>query len=139
MYNFLLDDEGKHGHGFTSVDELEQVDIGNGDRPRPTFISAKLDPECKQDLIDLLKEFKDCFAWEYYEMPRLDQTIVEYRLPIKPGYQPYLWQNQPELHWLKYASPLSRASIVLQTVLLLGLSGNVLINHQKQDQTRYLA
>jgi hypothetical protein len=27
-----------------------------------------------------------------------------------------VWQNQPELHWLKYASPLSRASIVLQTV-----------------------
>jgi hypothetical protein len=27
-----------------------------------------------------------------------------------------LWQNQPKLHWLKYASPLSRAPIVLQMV-----------------------
>ena len=48
-----------------------------------------MDPEYKQELIDLLKEFKDCFAWKYYEMPRLDRSIVEYRLPIKPGYLPF--------------------------------------------------
>ena len=41
----------------------------------------------KQELADLLKEFKDCFAWEYYEMSGLDRSIVEHRLPIKPGYQ----------------------------------------------------
>ena len=40
------------------------------------YVSAKLDPEYKQELIDLLKEFKDCFAWEYYEIPGLDQLIV---------------------------------------------------------------
>jgi hypothetical protein len=36
-----------------------------------------------------LKEYKDCFAWEYYEMPGLDRSIVEHCLPIKPGYRPY--------------------------------------------------
>jgi len=41
-------DDGKLGQGFTSADDLIEVDIGNGDRPRPTFISAKLDSECKQ-------------------------------------------------------------------------------------------
>jgi hypothetical protein len=40
-------------------------------------------------LIALLKEFKDCFAWEYYEMPGLDRSIVEYRLPIRQGYQQF--------------------------------------------------
>jgi hypothetical protein len=57
--------------GFTSADILE-VDIGDGDRPRLTYISAKLDPEYKRKLIKLLIKFKDCFAWEYYEMPGLD-------------------------------------------------------------------
>ena len=38
---------GKLGHGFTSADELEEVDIGSGDRPRPTYVSTKLDPEYK--------------------------------------------------------------------------------------------
>ena len=67
--------DGKLGHGFTSADELEDVDISFGDRPRPTYVSAKLDPEYKRELINLLKEFKDCFAWEYYKMPGLDWYI----------------------------------------------------------------
>jgi len=68
-------DDGKLGQGFTSVDDLVEVDIGSGDKPRPTFISAKLSSECKQQLIDLLKEYKDCFAWDYTEMPGLDQLL----------------------------------------------------------------
>ena len=77
------------GHGFTSADALEEVDVGDGDRPRPTFISAKLDPEYKQELVKLLKEYKDCFGWEFYEMVGLDRSIIELRLPIKPGYRPF--------------------------------------------------
>jgi hypothetical protein len=57
-----FDEEGKLGHGFMSADELEEVDIGTRDRPRLTFVSAKLDPEYKQELIELLKEYQDCYA-----------------------------------------------------------------------------
>ena len=52
----FLEDEGKLGHGFMSADTLEEVDIGDGDRPRLTFISPKLAPEYKQELVKLLKE-----------------------------------------------------------------------------------
>jgi hypothetical protein len=31
--------DGKLGYGFTSADELEEINIGLGDKPRPTFIS----------------------------------------------------------------------------------------------------
>ena len=89
MDNLIDGTDGKLGHGFASADELEEVDIGPGDRPRPTYISAKLDPEYKQELIDLLKKFKDFFDWEYYEMPGLDRSIVEHLLPIRPGYRPF--------------------------------------------------
>jgi len=68
---------------------LVEEDIGSGDKPRPTFISAKLNSECKQQLTDLLKEYKDCFAWDYTEMPGLDRSIVEHRLPIKFGFRPH--------------------------------------------------
>jgi hypothetical protein len=73
----VIEDEGKLGHGFTFADELEKIDLGDGSKPRTTYINAKL------------KEFKDCFAWEYYEMPGLDRSIVEHRLPSKPGYRPF--------------------------------------------------
>nr|ABA98801.1 retrotransposon protein, putative, unclassified [Oryza sativa Japonica Group] len=81
-----LDD--KQGQGFMSADELEEIDIGPDDRPRPTFISKNLSLEFRTKLIELLKEFRDCFAWEYYEMPGLSRSIVEHRLPIKPGVRP---------------------------------------------------
>jgi hypothetical protein len=54
-----------------------------------TYVSAKLDPEYKQELIALLKENKDCFAWQYYEMSGLERKLVEHHLPIKPRYRPY--------------------------------------------------
>jgi hypothetical protein len=37
-------DDEKLGYGFTSTDDIEEVDIGPGDKPRPTFISKKLSP-----------------------------------------------------------------------------------------------
>ncbi len=82
-----LDD--KQGQGFMSADDLEEIDVGLGDRPRPTFISKNLYAEFTIKLIELLKEYRDCFAWEYYEMPGLSRSIVEHRLPIKPGVRPY--------------------------------------------------
>jgi hypothetical protein len=85
----FIEDEGKLGYGFTSADELEKIDLGDGSKPRPTYISAKLEEEYKKELTILLKEFKDCFAWEYYEMLGLDRSIVEHRLLIKPGYRPF--------------------------------------------------
>jgi hypothetical protein len=81
--------DGKLGRGFMSADKLEEIDIGDGDKPRSTFISANLDSDFREKLIKLLKEYKDCFAWDYSEMPGLDRSIVEHRLPIKPGYKPY--------------------------------------------------
>ena len=72
MDNSIDGTDDKLGHGFTSADKLEEIDIGPRDMPRPTYVSAKLDPEYKRELIDFLKEFKDYFAWEYYEMPSLD-------------------------------------------------------------------
>ena len=85
MGNPIDSNKGKLGHGFMSADKLEEVDIGDGDKPRPIYISASLDQEFRMKLISLLKEFKDCFAWDYSEMPGLDRSIVEHRLPIKPG------------------------------------------------------
>jgi hypothetical protein len=84
-----LADDGKLGYGFTSADELEEIDIAPGDKPRPTFISKKLDPSLREPMIALLKEYSDCFAWEYTEMPGLDRSIVEYRLPLKKGFRPF--------------------------------------------------
>ena len=82
-------DDDKLGYGFTLADDLEEVDIGPGDKPRPTFISKKLDPVLRQEMIALLKAYRDCFAWHYTEMPGLDRSIIEHRLPLKKGFRPF--------------------------------------------------
>jgi hypothetical protein len=46
-----LTDDGKLGYGFISADELEEVDIGPGDKPQPTFVSKKL-RSCLRELHD---------------------------------------------------------------------------------------
>lgn len=44
---------------------LEEVDLGTDpQKPRPISITSKLSEEEKLELILLLKEFKDVFAWD---------------------------------------------------------------------------
>ena len=66
-------------------EELEEVDLGSGSQePRPISISASLIEKEKAELILLLKEFKDVFAWDYNEMPRLDPGLVAHTLNVDP-------------------------------------------------------
>jgi hypothetical protein len=89
IYSVDLTDDGKLGYGFTSADDLEEIDIGPGDKPRPTFVNKKLHPYLREPMIALLKEYADCFAWDYTEMPGLDRRIVKHWLPLKSGFQPF--------------------------------------------------
>jgi hypothetical protein len=84
-----FDDIDKLGQGFTSADPLEKVDLGDGSVPRLTFVNENVLAEYKADLIKLLKEYVDCFAWDYTVMPSLSRDLVEHRLPIKAGFKPY--------------------------------------------------
>jgi hypothetical protein len=89
IYSIDLTDDGKLGYGFTSADKLEEIDIGPGDKPRPTFVSKKLHPSLREPMITLLKEYADCFAWNYTERPGLDRSIAEHQLPLKSGFRPF--------------------------------------------------
>ena len=53
-------------------EELEEVDLGFG----------------SQELVLLLKEFKDVFAWDYSEMPGLDHGLIAYMLNMDPQAKP---------------------------------------------------
>jgi hypothetical protein len=51
-----LTEDGKFGYGFTLADELEEIDIGPGDKPQPMFISKKLHPSLRESMITLLRD-----------------------------------------------------------------------------------
>jgi len=69
--------------------KLEEVDLGSGSQePRPISISASLTEKEKSELILLLKEFRDVFAWDYSEMPGLDPGLVVHTLNVDPEAKP---------------------------------------------------
>jgi hypothetical protein len=84
-----LDELGKLGRAFSSMDDLEKVDIGDGVIPQPTYVCARLNTSQKREIIELLKAYTCCFAWDYTEMPGLSRELVEHRLSIKAGFRPY--------------------------------------------------
>ncbi|CAN6564249.1 unnamed protein product [Malus baccata var. baccata] len=69
-------------------DPLEVIELGTKEDPRPIQISGLLEKEDRVQIICLLQEFRDCFAWHYTEMLSLDAALVEHRMPIKEGYKP---------------------------------------------------
>jgi hypothetical protein len=71
------------------MDDLEEVDIGGGVISWPTYVSACLNMGQKQEIIELLKAYTCCFAWDYTEMPELSRELIEHRLPIKADFRPY--------------------------------------------------
>jgi hypothetical protein len=52
-------------------------------------VNKTLEADRSDEMIDLLKEYSDYFAWSYTEMPGLSRELVEHRLPIKPGFRPF--------------------------------------------------
>jgi len=69
-------------------DPLGEVDLGDGSVKRPTYINTKIGKEFKAQIVELLKKYKDCFPWDYHEMPGLSRDVVELKLPIKPDQKP---------------------------------------------------
>ena len=68
---------------------LEEVDLGSGSQElRPISISASLTEKKKSELMLLLKEFKDVFAWDYSEMPGLDPGLVAHTLNVDSEAKP---------------------------------------------------
>ena len=53
-------------------DKVLQVNMGDEINPKPIFISDSLSPQEKEDLILLVREYIDVFAWNYEDMPGLN-------------------------------------------------------------------
>jgi hypothetical protein len=52
-------------------------------------VNKTLEIDPRNEMIGLLKEYLDCFAWNYTEMTGLSREIIEHRLPIKSIFRPF--------------------------------------------------
>ncbi|XP_077249402.1 uncharacterized protein LOC143888905 [Tasmannia lanceolata] len=69
-------------------DEFEIINIGTEPLLQEIKIGKTLSPEERAELIKLLKEFKEVFAWSYKDMPGLSEDIVQHHIPLYPEAKP---------------------------------------------------
>jgi hypothetical protein len=74
----VFDEVEKLGQGFSSIDPLEEIDIGDEINPWLTFVNKNMSLEHNDAIIKLLRDYVDCFAWNYREMPSLSRELVEH-------------------------------------------------------------
>jgi len=65
-------------------EEVEMINLGDEGEEKMVKVGGDLSSEMRQQLYNILKEFKDIFAWSYKDMPGLDPEIVQHPLPLKP-------------------------------------------------------
>ena len=69
-------------------DKVTRVNLRDEANSKPIFISESLSPPKKEDLISLVREYIDVFAWNYEDMPGLDPQVALHRLNINPDVKP---------------------------------------------------
>ena len=71
-----------------AVEDTEIIDFGTADQPRELRIGSNLSVDERDNLIQLLREYLDVFAWSYEDILGLDPSIVQHRLPLLPHARP---------------------------------------------------
>ncbi|XP_059284790.1 uncharacterized protein LOC132038083 [Lycium ferocissimum] len=66
-----------------TVDSLKEVNLGTDENPRPTYLSAFLTGDEEDTYMEILKEYRDVFAWSYKEMPGLDPKVAIHHPAVK--------------------------------------------------------
>ncbi|KAL2326402.1 hypothetical protein Fmac_025460 [Flemingia macrophylla] len=69
-------------------EETETINVGCENEKKEISIGTHISSKMKEKLVLLLKEYADVFAWSYHDMPGLDTSIVEHKLPLIEGFRP---------------------------------------------------
>jgi len=79
---------------------IELVNLGIDEEIKEVKIGTCMSANNREELIALLREYQDIFAWSYQDMPGLDPEIMQHRLPLKPECSPVkqkLRRMKPEM------------------------------------------
>ncbi|KAI5338076.1 hypothetical protein L3X38_017347 [Prunus dulcis] len=89
--------------GQATIDDLQDINLGTVDDPKPIFVSVSLTPQELEEYTQLLQEYRDVFAWSYQDMPGLDPNVAVHKLGI-PN----------EARWVKQAPRRFRPELTIQ-------------------------
>ena len=70
------------------ADEMEEVNIGTEQAPKMVRVGKNLEPELKNQLVDILRANIRTFAYSYEEMPGIAPEVACHKLNIDPAISP---------------------------------------------------
>ena len=65
-------------------EETKLLDLGIDSGKREVKVGTCMTAPIRKELMALLKDYQDIFAWSYQDMPGLSSDIVQHRLPLNP-------------------------------------------------------
>ena len=66
----------------------EDISLDEDNPKKSTRIGANLEGKIKKDLIHLLRENIDVFAWSHEDMLGIDPSVITHRLNVHPSSKP---------------------------------------------------
>jgi hypothetical protein len=66
-------------------EEVEDCNVGTNENPKMVKISKYLLTQIKSKYVELLKQYKDVFAWSYEYLKSYDNYVIENKIPLKHG------------------------------------------------------
>lgn len=82
--------KGKQIAGWTIEDDemIKEINLGTEEEPRMVRVGKDIEEKYEKKLIQLLKSYKDVFAWTYEDMKGIPPHICEHKIEIEPDAKP---------------------------------------------------
>jgi division protein CdvB (Snf7/Vps24/ESCRT-III family) len=62
--------------------ELEEINLGTMEEPHNVLVAKELDTDFKEQLTNVLDEYKDVFAWSYEDMNGLNPEFYHHKINL---------------------------------------------------------
>jgi hypothetical protein len=65
--------------------EVEDCNVGTNENPKMVKNFKYLPSQIKSKYVELLKQYKDVFAWSHEDLQTYDTSVIENKIPLKHG------------------------------------------------------
>ena len=85
----LPDRQNEKNKSYDGPKDAKKIDIAEpGEESRPMYIATDLTSEEESELIKLLKEFRDVFAWSFKDLKGVDPAVCQHTIPMREDAKP---------------------------------------------------
>ena len=74
--------------GTKQAEQTESIVLNEAEPDKTVKIGARLTERVKRDVTNLLKEYKEIFAWSHEDMPGIERSVISHNLAVNEKCKP---------------------------------------------------